>query len=100
MKKIIFYMGLQDKNTRTELINYNEACKIIANRLDIFTIQQAQGCYQYNDGTLCKENTLIVTVFADYSDRYIQVLVKNFKLDFNQESIGVEVIENCNISFI
>lgn len=100
MKKITFYIGLQDKNIRTELINYNEACKIIANRLDMFTIQRAQGCYQYNDGTLCKENTLIVTVFSNYSNRYIQVLVNNFKLDFNQESIGVEVIENCNIKFV
>lgn len=100
MKKIIFYIGLQNKNTRTELINYNEACNIIANRLDTFTIQQARGCYQHNDGTLCKENTLIVTVFANYSDRYIQVLVNNFKLDFDQEFIGLEVIENCDIKFV
>lgn len=100
MKKIIFYIGLNDKSTRTELIRYDEACKIIANRLDMFTIQQAQGCYQYEDGFLCKENTLIVTVFANYSDRYIQVLVNNFKLDFNQEAIGLEIIDNCNISFV
>lgn len=91
MKKITFYIGLQDKDTKVELIKYDEACKIIANRLDMFTIQKAQGCYQYDDGSLCFENTLIVTVFENYSDTYIKVLVNNFKLDFNQESILVEV---------
>lgn len=91
MKKITFYIGLQDKDTKAELIKYDEACKIIANRLDMFTIQKAQGCYQYDDSSLCFENTLIVTVFENYSDAYIKVLVNNFKLDFNQESILVEI---------
>ena len=100
MKKITFYIGLQDKDTKTQLIKYNEACKIIANRLNLFTIQQAQGCYQYYDDSLCNENTLIVTVFENYSDNYIKVLVNNFKLDFNQECIGLEIVNNCNINFI
>ena len=100
MKKITFYIGLQDKDTKTELIKYDEACKIIANRLDMFTITKAQGCYQYDDGSLCSENTLIVTVFENYSDNYIKVLVNNFKLDFNQERIGLEIVDNCNINFI
>ena len=100
MKKITFYIGLQDKDTKTELIKYNEACKIIANRLDMFTIQKAHGCYQYADGSLCFENTLIVTVFENYSNEYIKVLVNNFKLDFNQECIGLEIADNCNINFM
>lgn len=100
MKKITFYIGLQDKDTKVELIKYDEACKIIANRLDMFTIQKAQGCYQYDDGLLCFKNTLIVTVFENYSDAYIRVLVNNFKLDFNQERIGLEIVDNCNINFI
>ena len=100
MKKITFYIGLQDKDTKIELIKYNEACKIIANRLNLFTIQQAQGCWQYDDGSLHSENSLIVTVFENYSDNYIKVLVNNFKLDFNQECIGLEIVNNCNINFI
>ena len=100
MKKITFYIGLQDKDTKTELIKYEEACKIIANRLELFTITKAQGGYQYNDGSLCIENTIIVTVFENYSDAYIKVLLDNFKLDFNQECIGVEIVNNCNINFI
>lgn len=100
MKKITFYIGLQDKDTKTELIKYEEACKIIANRLELFTITKAQGGYQYSDGSLCLENTIIVTVFENYSDSYIKVLANNFKLDFNQECIGVEIVNNCNINFI
>ena len=100
MKKITFYIGLQDKDTKTELIKYDEACKIISNRLDAFTIQKAHGCYQYDDGSLCFENTLIVTVFETYSNEYIKVLVNNFKLDFNQECIGLEIVDNCNINFM
>lgn len=100
MKKITFYIGLQDKDTKTELIKYDEACKIIANRLEACTITKAKGCYKYEDNSLCFENTLIVTVFETYSDDYIKVLVNNFKLDFNQECIGVEIVNNCNINFI
>ena len=100
MKRITFYIGLQDKDTKTELIKYDEACKIIANRLEAFTIQKAQGYYQYYDGSLCNENTLIVTVFENYSNNYIKVLVNNFKIDFNQECIGVEIVNDCNINFI
>lgn len=100
MKKVTFYIGLQDKDTKTELIKYDEARKIIANRLELFTITKAQGCYKYDDGSLHSENSLIVTVFENYSDAYIKVLVNNFKLDFNQECIGVEIVNNCNINFI
>ena len=100
MRRITFYIGLQDKDTKTELIKYDEACKIIANRLDAFTIQKAQGCYRYYDDSLCYETSLIVTTFTTYSDSYIKVLVNNFKLDFNQECIGVEIVNNCNINFI
>lgn len=100
MKKVTFYIGLQDKDTKTELIKYNEACKIIANRLDTFTIQKAQGCYKYNDGSLCFENTLIITVIARYSDSAIGILANRLKLDFNQECIGVEIVNDCNINFI
>ena len=46
MKKITFYIGLQDKDTKTELIKYDEACKIIANRLDMFTITKDKGYKQ------------------------------------------------------
>lgn len=100
MKKVTFYIGLQDKDTKTELIKYNEACKIIANRLKVFTIQKAQGCYKYNDGSLCNENTLIVTVITRYSDSAIKILANRLKLDFNQECIGLEIVNNCNINFI
>ena len=100
MRQITFYIGLQDKDTKTELIKYNEACKLIANRLDVFTIQKAQGCYKYNDGSLCFENTLIVTVFENYSDNYIKVLANRLKLDFNQECIGLKIVNDCNINFI
>lgn len=100
MKRITFYIGLQDKDTKTELIKYDEACKIIVNRLGASTIQKAQGCYQYDDGSLCFENTLIVTVIASYSDSAIEILANRLKLDFNQECIGLEIVNDCNINFI
>lgn len=100
MKLIKFYIGLQDKDTKTELIKYDEACKIIANRLEVFTITKAQGGYKYYDNSLCFENILVVTVYETYSDSYIKTLANNFKFDFNQKCIGVEIVNNCNINFI
>ena len=62
MKRFTLYMGLNDKDTKTQMISIIEAYKIVSNILasDLGggTIYEAKGVYKHDDGTIVFENTL------------------------------------------
>ena len=93
MKKFTLYVGLNDKDTKTQKISTLDAYKMVENvvikKTDGYTIGEAKGYYRHQDGTVTIENTLrIEMLFVD------RELVKEFadtlKLMLNQESIAVE----------
>jgi hypothetical protein len=61
MKKFTLYVGLNDKDTKTQLVSTLEAYKVINNVLlqyvDGATIFEARGIYKHDDGTFTTENT-------------------------------------------
>ena len=100
MEKIVkysLYIGLNDKDTKTQKIDTLEAYKILCNiikRHDIegFTVYNAHGFYVHKDGTFTTENTLKVELmFVD--NKIIDELIKECKLVFNQECIIKQVEE-------
>jgi hypothetical protein len=93
MKKHTLYLGLNDKDTKTQLINTIEAYKIVSNILAADfgggTIFEAQGIYKHDDGTIVFEKTLRIEIlFAETPQ--IKTLVNTLKKIFNQESIAVQ----------
>ena len=93
MKKFTLYVGLNDKDTKTQKIGTLEAYKMVENvitkKTDGYTISEAKGYYRHEDGTITIENTLrIEMLFVD------RILVKEFcetlKNMLNQEAIAVE----------
>lgn len=93
MKKHTLYLGLNDKDTKTQLINTIEAYKIVSNILAADfgggTIFEAQGIYKHDDGTIVFEKTLRIEIlFAETSQ--IKTLVNTLKKVFNQESVAVQ----------
>jgi hypothetical protein len=93
MKKHTLYLGLNDKDTKTQLINTIEAYKIVSNILAADfgggTIFEAQGIYKHDDGTIVFEKTLRIEIlFAETPQ--IKTLVNTLKKVFNQESIAVQ----------
>lgn len=100
MEKIVkysLYLGLNDKDTKTQKIDTLEAYKILCNLLksynvEGFTVYNAHGFYMHNDGTFTTENTLKVELmFVD--EKIVDNIIKQCKIIFNQESIIKQVEE-------
>lgn len=100
MEKIVkysLYIGLNDKDTKTQKIDTLEAYKILCNiikkhSIEGFTVYNAHGFYVHQDGTFTTENTLKVELmFVD--NKVIDELIKECKLVFNQECIIKQIEE-------
>lgn len=95
IKKTI-YLGLNDKDTKTQLINTLEAYKVINNLItkdfDGGTIFEAQGIYKHDDGQVVIEKTLRIELllFSDSDILKVDSFIKTIKKIFNQESVAVQ----------
>lgn len=93
--KYSLYLGLNDKDTKTQKIDTLEAYKILCNLLksyniEGFTVYNAHGFYVHDDGSFTTENTLkIELMFID--EITIDNIIKQLKIIFNQESIIKQV---------
>lgn len=93
MTKYTLYMGLNDKETKRQMISTVEAYKIVSNLVsqmfDGGTIYEADGVYKHDDGTIVIEKTLkIELLFAEQKD--VKDFCETLKRVFNQESIAVQ----------
>ena len=103
MTTVNLYIGLNDKDTkRQELTNLDAKAEISAILFRYFpngfTLQECQGMYRHEDGTVVCENTIKVILF-DYNIGLVSDAVKDLKLKLNQECIAVERIETT-INFV
>jgi hypothetical protein len=97
MTTVNLYIGLNDKDTKQqELTNLDAKAEISAILFKHFpygfTLQECQGMYKHDDGTVVCENTIKVILF-DYKMRSVSDAVDDLKLKLNQECIAVERIE-------
>lgn len=99
MDKYTLYLGLNDKDTKTQLVSTLEAYKVVTNVLKTYTdgatIYEARGIYKHDDGTFTTENTLrIELLFVERET--VKTIVDILKQVLNQESIAVqhEVVES------
>ena len=94
MDKYILYVGMNDKDTKTQNITILSAREIIMNTvmgngLDGATISEDIGLYKHEDGTVVTEQTLRVEIlFA--TEKQIKHICEVLKQVLNQESIVVE----------
>ena len=94
MKKITLYIGLNDKDTKSQLISTLDAYRIVNNILETdSTITECKGVYTHKDKTITVENTLEV-VLLDFDNNLNRDWVRNktdkIKLALNQESIAYQ----------
>lgn len=104
MATINIYIGLNDKDTKQqELSNLEAKAEISAILFRYcplgFTLQECQGMYKHNDGTVVCENTIKVTLL-DYDACMIFEIVEDLKRKLNQESIAVEFIKDTVVNFL
>ena len=90
MNKTTLYIGLNDKDTKTQKIDTIEAFKIVSNIITEYadggTIYQASGIYKHYDGSIVIENTLRVELIDAGADA-INSIIKIVKTVLNQESV-------------
>ena len=101
MTKTTLYIGLNDKDSKTQKINTVEAIKILTNLLvDIggATIYNATGIYTHENGDIIIENTLRVELIG-IEENIILNKIKVLKLLFSQESI-IKQTEEINTAIL
>ena len=93
MEKYTLYLGLNDKDKKTQLISTLEAYKICNNILlsytDGATIFEANGIYKHKDGNFTIEKTLRIELLFTTKD-IVDKIVSSLKRAFNQENIAVQ----------
>lgn len=94
MKKITLYIGLNDKDTKTQLIGTLDAYRVATNILGVdSTIKEVKGVYTHKDKTITTENTLEVVLLdfdGSLTESWLEGKVKSLKKALNQESIAVQ----------
>lgn len=93
MDKYILYVGLNDKDTKTQKIDtlsaYNLTNNILLNYVEGATVTQSKGIYKHNNGNIVIENTLIIELlFTDKTT--VETIAKELKMALNQESIAIQ----------
>lgn len=99
--KTTLYIGLNDKDTKTQKIDTMEAVKVVTNLItkytDGCTVYNATGVYKHDNGAIVIENTLRVELF-DCTDKAINAIIDTLKTVLNQESI-IKQVETVNSVF-
>ena len=93
MEKYILYVGLNDKDTKTQKIDtlsaYNLTNNILLNYVEGATVTQSKGIYKHNNGNVIIENTLIIELlFTD--NNTVNKIANDLKKALNQESIAIQ----------
>lgn len=93
MDKYILYVGLNDKDTKTQKIDtlsaYNLTNNILLNYVEGATVTQSKGIYKHNNGNVVIENTLIIELlFTDKTT--VETIAKELKIALNQENIAIQ----------
>jgi len=101
MTKTTLYVGLNDKDTKTQKIDTVEAFKIASNTIATFadggTIYNATGIYKHDNGEIVIENTLRIELI-DASENALASIISILKTVLNQESI-IKQTEVINSEF-
>jgi hypothetical protein len=102
MKKITLFIGLNDKDTKTQLVNTSEAIEIlsgyIVKNLGIGTLSEAAGVYTHDNGETISEKTIRAEFYTDDVNA-VKGFAEFAKSALNQESVAFEV-SHPEIQFI
>ena len=88
MNKHEIFIGLNDKNTKTQLTSTEDAMLKVHALVGDCSMSLIQGYFTHADGSMVVEKTIKCEIFG-MEDEKIHAVVEQLKLDLNQESILV-----------
>ncbi len=95
------YIGLNDKDTYTQLLSYEEAEKKVSDialkYVNGFTVLNAKGAYKDEKGVITYENTLVFQ-FSSTTEQQIKSIMDETLIELNQNAILIEK-EKVNYEF-
>lgn len=95
------FVGLNDAESKKQEIKTEDAMSLVslylASHFDGATVYNGIGVYKHEDGTIVRENSLIIELVY-VSDFMVESLVNHCKTILNQESIMIMKTE-CGIQF-
>lgn len=96
MKLTTLYIGLNDKDTKKQIVSKKQAIEIVDRILNCdYTLLNAQGRYKHNDDTIVTESTLVIQLL---DIRNITDKIEAIRFLLNQECIMVTT-QNINVKF-
>lgn len=103
MKKYIISIGLNDKDTKEQIVDTTQAQYKIEDKVAIYfgggTITLSRWVFRHDDGTIVRENSIVVSTLAYSGIDEAKAFCEDMKAIFNQESVLLEVAE-VNEQFI
>ena len=92
MKQFTLLVGLNDKDTKTRIVNKNKAREVIMNIVGDCTVSDALGQYTHDNGEVVQEKSLRVDIlFKELQE--VMEYAKEIKKALNQESIALSYTE-------
>lgn len=102
-RNYVFFIGLNDKNTKKQEITTTDAYKLAYNLLIEYfwwaTIQESFWVYTHEDGTVVVEKSFKCEVTTDVTPLEVDAFIDDAKKVFNQESIMVQVQTDISTFF-
>lgn len=96
------YLGLNDQESKKQEIDTETAMikvsEYLADHFDGATVYNGIGVYKHNDGTIVRENSLIIELVY-VEDQDVDKMINQFRAVFNQESV-MKVKIACECDFI
>ena len=88
MNKHEIFIGLNDKDTKQQMISTEEAMLKVHSLIGDCSMSLIQGYFTHADGSMVVEKTIKCEIFG-MEDNKVHTIVEQLKLDLNQESILV-----------
>lgn len=88
MNKHEIFIGLNDQNTKTQVVDTDDAMLKVHSLVGDCSMSLIQGYFTHVDGNMVIEKTIKCEIFG-MSDSKVHAIVTQLKHDLNQESILV-----------
>ena len=103
MNKTTLYIGLNDKDTKTQILDDTSAVNIVTTLLNAHgvngaTVYKARGVYKHENGDIIIENTLRVEIIEPAVNLLTGAII-SIKKALNQEAI-IKQVENITSDFV